>query len=327
MKHNGQAPKHKAAPSGFARVARQVSSWTSKGILTVVILVAGLVFGREVLTWWGADMTAAPQLARGVAVGEGLGNPAEPHWLQFGDQSWSFTLQVVGGSAKEAAATLRANCRKTTQAAVVPDDPPGSAELDFLRTIAGGKPVEEEAGRWQLYELEGAYPMAAGVLSTDSASRESRVESRELGITPPQFARRVVTWGLAVPRGPNTWGVYAFHTAPPPGTPEQHLSEVALPPGAQRILAIGAAGGGGMLSFRGPPEVETWKQFFDSWLGSRGWNAAGGWRQYGLNWHLHCEKDRAGSGWSMDIHFGPDGRGGQTGLVIVAPTAGLNQRK
>jgi hypothetical protein len=82
-----------------------------------------------------------------------------------------------------------------------------------------------------------------------------------------------------------------------------------------------------MLSFRGPPEVETWKQVFDSWLGNCGWNAAGGWRQYGLNWHLHCEKDRAGSGWSMDIHFGPDGRGAQTGLVIVAPTAGLNQRK
>ncbi len=308
MKHNGQAPKHKAAPPGFARVARQVSSWTSKGILTVVILVAGLVFGREVLTWWGADMTAAPQPARGVAAGEGLGNPADPHWLQFGDQSWSFTQQVASGSAKEAAATLRAICRKTTRAATIPVDPPGPAEQDFLRTIAGRKPVEEEAGQWRLYELDGAFTMVAGV-------------------RPPQFARRVVTWGLAVPKGPNTWGVYAFHTAPRPGASEQYLSEVALPPGALRTLAIGAAGGGGMLSFRGPSEVETWKQFFDSWLGSRGWNPAGGWRQYGLSWYLHCERDPAGSGWSMDIHFGPDGRGGQSGLVIVAPVTGLSRRK
>jgi hypothetical protein len=271
MKHNGQAPKRKAAPPGFARVARQVSSWTSKGILTVVILVAGLVFGREVLTWWGSDMTAAPQLARGVAVGEGLGNPAEPHWLQFGDQSWSFTLQAAGGSAKEVAATLRANCRATTQAAVVPDDPPGPAEQDFLRSVAGRKPVEEEAGKWQLYELEGAYPMVAGVLGTQ---RAEPARSNVAPVPSPHFARRVVTWGLAVPKGPNTWTVYAFHRAPRPGASEQYLSEVALPPGALRTLAIGAAGGGGMLSFRGPPEVETWKQFFDSWLGSRGWNAA-----------------------------------------------------
>jgi hypothetical protein len=295
-----------------------------------VILVAGLVFGREVLRWWGADSTTAPQSAQAVVAGEGLGNPAEPHWLQFGDQSWSFTRQVASGSAKEVAATLRANCRQATRAAAAPVDPPGPAEQDFLRSLAGRRPVEEQPGRWQLYELDGAFPMVAGVLGNEYSvlsTRPLHPGSPQASVRPPHFARRVVTWGLAVPQGDNAWTVYGFHRAPPPGAATGYVSEVALPPGASRTLTIGDGRGGAMLSFRGPAEVETWKQFFDSWLADRGWRAVGNWRQYGLNWHLHSEKDRAGSGCSIDIHFGPDGRGGQTGLVIVGPAPGPSQRK
>ena len=299
--------RHRATGAGFARVAKQVSSWTSKAVLTAVILVAGLVFGREVLTWWGAD-SPRPEPARAADAGEGVGDPAEPHWLQFGDQSWSFTQQATSGTAKEALATLRASCRKTTREATVLTDAPGPAEEDFLRSIAGRRPAEEEAGQWQLYELDGAFPMVAGV-------------------RPPQSSRRVVTWGLAVPHGAGNWTAYAFHVAPPTGGSPQCLSEVALPPGATRTLAIGAAGSGGMLSFSGPSEVETWKQFFDSRLAERGWKAVGGWRQYGSNWHTHYEKDPAEPDWVMDIHFGPDAQGGQTGLVIVSPRAGPKPRK
>ena len=42
-------------PPGFAGLAKRISAWTTRGLLTLMVLVAGLGFGRQVLKWWAAD--------------------------------------------------------------------------------------------------------------------------------------------------------------------------------------------------------------------------------------------------------------------------------
>jgi hypothetical protein len=321
-----KTPAQKTSLSGFARVARQVSSWTSRGILTVVILAAGLVFGREILRWWGADAEVASRPPQDVDAGEGMGDPAQPLRLQFGDQNWSFTQRTLVGTGKEVAATLRAGCRQAMRSAADPGDPPGPAEQHFLRTLAGSKPVEE-AGQSQLYELEGAFPMVAGVRQVRSEDSGTALSPVPPAAPPPQLTRRVVTWSLAVPKGGNSWISYDFHRTPPREYGNESPPEVMLPPGASRTVAIWGPGGGGMLSFRGPPEVESWKQFFDSWLAKHQWKVLSGWQQYGSNWGIRGEKSPPGRGETVEIHFGPDGRGGQTGLLVLTPAAGSSERK
>ena len=49
-------------PPGFAALAKRISSWTTNSLLTLLVLVAGLGFGRQVLKWWRAD--ASPPAGR-----------------------------------------------------------------------------------------------------------------------------------------------------------------------------------------------------------------------------------------------------------------------
>ena len=314
MKHDAELPKQRPTSPGFARVAKQISSWTTRAVLTVMILVAGVAVGREVLDWWRADSAPAPGPVQTVAVGEGLEDPTGPQLMQFGDQQWSFTRQTLRGSAKDVTAALRAACRKATGPAAMPPGVPGPAEKEFLRSVAGKKPVEEAPGQWRVYELEDAFPMVAGVRVGPAGQ-------------PPEPLLRVVAWAMAFPQGSGEWAAYQFSGAAGHGGKTAVLPGIDLPPESQQTLAIRFSEGGGVLSFRGPSRVETWKQFFDSWLAQNGWKAAGGWRQYGSRWHLRCEKGPAGAGQAIEVHFGPDDRGGQVGVVIVAPVAVTEQRE
>ena len=89
-----------AAPqSGFVRLARRISAWTTNGLLTVIILVAGLGFGRQVLHWWAAD-TRAKTASGTPSAGDGLGDPSQPHVLQFGDQPWSLRPAIDLGRSR-----------------------------------------------------------------------------------------------------------------------------------------------------------------------------------------------------------------------------------
>ena len=45
-------------PQGMGRLALRISRWTTNSLLTVMLLVIALGFGRQVLHWWHDD--AAP---------------------------------------------------------------------------------------------------------------------------------------------------------------------------------------------------------------------------------------------------------------------------
>ena len=273
----------------FAALAKRISAWTTNSLLTLLILVAGLGFGRQVLKWWAADASASS------VVGDRLADPSPCQTLQFGDNAWSIGRRSVMGDKKAAIEQLRVACREVLENELSVDKtssplpPKGEGKLDFL---TGLTPVDQKAGKWRLYELHDAFPMAVGVNSKED---------------------RVVVWGLAMPMDDRQWTLSTFHAGI--STMEGHFSkcEIPLPPGGQKVLAMSAADGR-IIAFSGPDQTDQWKQFYDGWFAHTGCKPTS-WRQMGTTW---CAKF-AGQGDLVDVCFGPDGHGGLRGLLVMTP--------
>jgi hypothetical protein len=328
------ANQSQASGRGFARVAKRISAWTTCCLLTVMILVAGVGFGRQVRRWWAGE-PAAPQVASQAGVESNpTRDPRQFHVLEFGDQPWSVGRQTVQGDQKAAVAALRAKCRELIgQPAAPANSPPPPPSL--LAALAKQSPMDEEPGKWKLYELREDLPMVVGTHETGgAASRRTefipfsqstqRNEFRSTD-TPSPVGRRkagpplakttpsVVIWGLGVPAAPGNWTIYTFQ---PSGAAAGSTTEdIPLPPGSSRILCARAVGGLTITAFAGSQSPETWKHFYDRWAAQRSRAAAEGWQHHGANWHARY----LGPDVTADIHFGPDGRGGLRGVVVVGP--------
>jgi len=329
----GSGPDTPSKSPSFAKLAKRMSAWTTRGLLTAVILVAGLGLGRQVLKWWAAD-SADPKadgwhghLARGgVGTGDtpvapdgcspaadGLGDPTQPHILRFGNQPWSLRRQLVSGSKQAAADALRAGCRQITQQGVVFTDLPPQDEKEFLEYLATCAPVEQEAGLWRLFQLDQGFPMVVGV--RESAEQPPPKTGAKLARPAP----RVVTWGLAVPAGPDAWALYTFQSEPGSGQPFPDLPDVPLPPGCQQTLSMRVVGGGAMIGFEGPNEPDSWTRFYQRWFAGKGWEAVGQWQHADTAWYGRYAAAGRGPAATVDVRFAPDGRGRLTGLLIVSP--------
>ena len=172
----------------FAALAKRVSAWTTNSLFTLLVLVVGVGFGRQVTSWWGADTSLPPTVAASVD------DPAAWQMLQFGEASWSLCRRSVMGDKQEAIKQLRAACRQVLLAGPSVDQSPADAR--FLTFLAGCTPVDQEPGKWRLYELREAFPMTVGVL------------------TRPNTQDRVAVWGLAMPMGAKLWTLNTFQQVP-----------------------------------------------------------------------------------------------------------------
>ena len=313
-------PSGESAPSGFALLARRIGSWTTRGLVSALILMAGLAFGRQVIRWWHADEAASLAPPPQLAMTEGLGDPARAHRLQFGDLPWAVVRQTVVGSRDEAAAALRASGRELTSSGAVPDDVMGPSEQQFLASLAERAAVAEQPGRWQVHELEGGFPMVVGTRiggdPTPSGEGNQVADAR----------RRVVTWGLAIPTPEESWSLYTFHPASSGAGPFPDLPEIPLPPDSRSTLSLQVLGGGLMVAFAGPLEEGTCKRHFDQWSSDHDWTPVGGWGRSGSLWHQRYVRSCGSGSQTVDVQFGPDGRGSSSGLLMMT-TEGTQAKK
>ena len=331
-------------PAGFALLAKRISAWTTNGVLTVTLVVAGLSFGRQVTQWWAAEESAPLGLAENMA---GPADPDRPHIVQFGDNPWSLHRQSLRGPRAAAMTVLRANCREATRTGSARPAAPGRAEKDLLANLARSKPLEQEPGQWQLWALEGSLPMMAGTRQSDPQphpTNEGNVANN---------ACRLVTLGLAVPTTDDRWTVYTFQQAAgsrqraegsrqraegsrqqaagsrqqaegrgyPPSFVTHHSSFILPPPPPDGVTTIRlwAIGGAGMVAFSGSAQTETWKNFYDGWFRKHGWTALGSWRRSRAAWHARFVPPADQPAGALSVRVGPDGRGGSCGLLIVDP--------
>ena len=314
--HPPQTPgQSTSAPSGFGLLAKRISSWTTKCIVTGVILVLGIGVGRQVLQWWKGDVSGSVKTPPAVGVGDGLGEPGGAHEIQFGASSWTLRRQSFAGPREAALSALRASCRDATRSGGTPEGYAEEAEEKLLDSLLNREPVDQEPARWGLYQLDQSFPMVIG--------------TREAAPGPPanhacQVAgsgRRVVTWGLAVPMSQGAWTLYTFHPTGPSSGLQPGLPELPMPPASRRILALQVAGGGSITALAGPAQPETWKRCFDRWFETRGWAAAGNWDHAGSRWSRCYVEKTEGPAARADVQLAADGSGGMSGLLLVTPPA------
>jgi hypothetical protein len=352
-KHHGfqDGPSNRSEPIRAQRsLAGRTAAWTSRGILTAVVLLAGVMFGRQVLRWWAQDdVVPGPT---GITT-DLLSPSAEPYLLRFGSQDAAVAVRRVDGTQAEAAAALRSLGVDLLPAVPFPTEPAGTEELRFLVKLAKERPVAEAPGQWRLYAVSKDAPLVAGVRCTPagpasarddnpaedrSASRADdeakrltrRREGREEGNC--DYGERLVLWGIGLPSSPTGWTLYTFLSggvdsavpglakAEPSGGPEDGLPPIPLPPGAEPILSLCAAGNGRLATFGGLVELGSWRVFFDRWFGRHGWTADGGWRKTATGWHARFRA--AGGGEEtlgrdvVDVHLSRDPQGRARGLVV-----------
>ncbi len=136
-------------PPSLGRLARRISAWTTNSLLTLMLVVIALGFGREVLHWWHDEGTlpaAAPAMPA-----DRLGDAAAPHVLEFGDQAWSIRRQEFSGPPGDVPAALQAACR----AAIVDTPAPRRvARCSRARTVETAWPA---SGPWPKSRASGGF--------------------------------------------------------------------------------------------------------------------------------------------------------------------------
>ena len=322
MTSQGKEPASRTATTTFATIAKRISVWTTNCLVSVLILVVGVGFGRQVLRWWTEDTGEASPAPLPV-VSNTLSDPSARHFLEFGDRAWVMSRRSFAGGAEAGLRQLRDETAALAGQAELPADEPGAAERELLQRLAGTKPAQEDPGLWHIHEFDGPFPIVVGTRAVDDdfSSEASASGGDELAVLP----RRVVTWGLGIPSAQHEWTLWTFQCGSDRSEPLPGLSELPVPPGATKTLAVRVAGGGVVLGFQGKQGAESWKQFFDQWFRQSGWTA-GQWRKTGSSWHLGGRSGVGQEPVAVDIQFGPQQKGGQAGLLVATPVSAPTEK-
>jgi len=96
----------------LAPLARRISAWTTRGLLTLLIVLVCAQVGREAVRLWRQD-AEAPPVRRGdprAMAGGGLADATVAQVIEAGDSPWTMRRQQVPGDRAAAQAALRRFC-------------------------------------------------------------------------------------------------------------------------------------------------------------------------------------------------------------------------
>jgi len=87
------------------------------------------------------------------------------------------------------------------------------------------------------------------------------------------------------------------------------------------------AGGGAMIAFEGPSQVEKGIDFYEDWFAGHRGKLVDGWQRAGSGWHGRYITAQQVPAQTVDIHFGigRDGRG--AGLLMITPSPSGREKK
>ena len=296
-------------PNDFGGLARRISSWTTNGLFTALVVVAGLGLGRQMIVWWraGAQPPANPPV--GTAWGAGFDDPSQPVELALGYTPYELTRQSVSGDSQAAAEALLALGRRAIGQAEAFDDELVEREQQFLGRLTDHPPaVENTAAGWRLHLAQEGLPLIVGTRRIPEGAAE--IDSKS---SPAPW--RVVLWGLALPAGKNGWTVYQFLASRSPKATVVGSVNVPLPPGSRRLLSIGGAAGDTVIAFEGQATCGEWKRFFAGWLARLDPATIVEWSSSGQGWHGQY-RGREGI---VVVQLLP-GKVCSTGLVLISST-------
>lgn len=307
-------------PASFGRLARRMADWTTKGVFSALVLVAGLGFGRQVIFWWRSG--DAPQAASTLTdAPPGLPDGREPVEIAVGDLPLRLGRQTIEGDQAEAIQALRAAGQRGVLTAL-PWSPVADAdEQQLLARLAMLKPDDQVSSKTLtdgtdacLYEPSPGMPLIVGTRRIGADAQDSTGHATAL-------QTRLVLWGLAAPAGDRLWTMYIFQADQPPVN-GQTRQGVPMPPGCRRLMAFSQQGAE-TLAFQGPGACGDYQRYYAAWLAEQRPGAASRWRRSGEGgWQVMTEGERSRASAvaqpSLWIHLAPGPRGGCTGFVFVS---------
>ncbi len=245
-----EAGRSDSVSGGFSRVARRLAGWTSNLLVSAVVVMVGLVFGRQLTSWWAFDAKrpAGSTLPTVMVAPNPLGDDGRMHQLEFGDLPVRLGRRTIAGDTATVLAGLRAECRRAVEQGSPTRRDPGPEERKMLEGTAGMVPVEQ---------------------------------------VPGTVAGRVLCWGFAFPVGEGGTEWTLFTGTPADGSAALAAGPLGLPmpSGAQRQLLVQGDDGEGVLMFSGSGDAAQWQSFLDAWFQQRGWERGDGWRDVGSARH------------------------------------------
>lgn len=284
-------PARRAARSiGFGTLARRTADWTSRLILTGVVLVAALGFGRQVLLWW-SEGTAAPQ-------GSGSSLPGHDSASQRGMAPGCYLTVGNGGSVLRSqpfvgdGESVVEHLVKLCAGAPLPTGRcgrAGVAERRLVARLARSGQSRRRSGDVDIFVLDDAMPMAVAVHwaggrnSTDRVGpplgevspAETRAGSQEDDRADAQAMAngRIAAWAMAIPIAADTWNTYCIAGGPD----SAEAPGLWLPDGAKQTLSLAWPDGSRMLGFSGiggEVTLRKWRATIDHWFAGRGYECA-----------------------------------------------------
>ncbi len=299
-------------PRGFATLARRISSYTSRAVLSAIVLIAGIGFGRQVLRWWRDD--AADLHLQAPAVAPGLGHPSAAHEVVVGDRPWSIVRQTFQGDAAAATRALLAACQTAAgETAGMRLPAPSSEERALLARLADSEPELHAPAGVSLYSLTDGFPLVVGTRSSVPAGRP------DAGAQPEVSGPAVATWGIAVPTNRSSWSLYTFRPEERRDDSEPERLQPPLPPGCRPLLQVRAVTGDASTVFAGPPQPDAWKAFYDRWAAEAGLQSRHGWRASGEAWHATYRSAAPNGPGVVEIHFQQTEPERARGVILVGP--------
>ncbi len=315
--HPGSESPNRAGPArtGFELLARRITGWTSNLVATAVILVGGLVTGRQVLEWWRADAPSPNDAAASAAEAASIvPNVDQQQHLKFGSSPHVIHREEIRGDRAAATAILARRCREVAEATTAPAGEITDAERRLLDRLEQARPSGDSASAIQVFELEDALPMIVGVRATGT---ESDATGQALAA---KAARRVAAWGVAFPAADDRWVLFLLQPETA-ATRDPNSSPIKLPPGGRHVMSIGDEAGGTMTAFKGAARADDWLRFFRELAATQPWTTIEDWHRVANTWHARYRSNAASPAHSVDLQFTDDGRGKLIGLATLSPAS------
>jgi hypothetical protein len=267
-------------------------------VFSAVVVLVAVLFGSHLLRlWW--PLTPSTGLTPSAVGTEGLSqfdDPSMPREIELGDVQMVVYRQEVAGRRRDATARLCEECTSQLRESALPSGEASEAEQALLKFLATRRPIDKPTADSALYQLDKSLPIVVGTRSV-AAEDDERANDDAQG-------RRIVVWGLLVPRRPTAWHLYCFRTTPAAG----HVApgdngevEVPVPPSADHVLTIRSTGTV-VATFRGT-SPEEWSTFYDGWFRGRGATATVAWRHDADQWHSRWVWVSGGVAHTADLHF------------------------
>lgn len=266
----------------FPTVGARIGNIATNVLVTGIILIVGIAFGREVISWWRHDPGSHRPSPIAAVVGTENSLTAAGHTLlEFGDFPFVLDREDVVGDL----AIVLTRLRESSHRALASPQPLASqvspAEQRMLKAANRLTPIEEQDGDWSIYQIEAPLPMVVAV--QHSKSNVATVD------------QRVVSWGIAVPvatragEQQHEWTLFTYSSDSTADDTSQ-TSTWQTPPGGHRTLSLRTTQGGNIVSYTGITTVDTWTDFYDE-LFAKSSSTDQQWRVDFGTWRCRFETD------------------------------------